>query len=130
MRKIKIVCIIGLVLELEEMFEKLMNVGMNVVCLNFLYGSYEEYKVRIDIICKVVKCLNKIIGLLLDIKGLEICIYNMKDGFIVLEKGKEVIVSMNEVEGIFEKFFVIYENLINDVNIGLYILLDDGLVEF
>jgi len=53
----------------------------------------------------------------------------MKDGLIVLEKGKEVIVSMNEVEGTPEKFSVTYENLINDVNIGSYILLDDGLVE-
>ena len=53
----------------------------------------------------------------------------MKDGLIVLEKGKEVIVSMDEVEGTPEKFSVTYENLINDVNIGSYILLDDGLVE-
>ena len=44
-------------------------------------------------------------------------------------KGKEVIVSMDEVEGTPEKFSVTYENLINDVNIGSYILLDDGLVE-
>lgn len=36
---------------------------------------------------------------------------------------------MNEVEGTPEKFSVTYENLINDVNIGSYILLDDGLVE-
>ncbi len=28
-----------------------------------------------------------------------------------------------------KKFSVTYENLINDVNIGSYILLDDGLVE-
>ncbi|MDU3163895.1 MAG: pyruvate kinase, partial [Staphylococcus epidermidis] len=33
------------------------------------------------------------------------------------------------VEGTPEKFSVTYENLINDVNIGSYILLDDGLVE-
>lgn len=115
MRKIKIVCIIGLVLELEEMIEKLINVGMNVVWLNFLYGSYEEYKGRIDIICKVVKRLDKIVVILLDMKGLEICMYNMKDGIIEFECGNEVIVSMNEVEGMFEKFLVIYENLINDV---------------
>ena len=50
----------------------------------------------------------------------------MKDGIIELERGNEVIVSMNEVEGTPEKF---YENLINDVQVGSYILLDDGLIE-
>ena len=102
---------------------------MNVARLNFSHGSHEEHKARIDTIRKVAKRLNKTIGLLLDTKGPEIRTHNMKDGLIVLEKGKEVIVSMDEVEGTPEKFSVTYENLINDVNIGSYILLDDGLVE-
>ena len=106
-----------------------MNAGMNVARLNFSHGSHEEHKARIDTIRKVAKRLNKTIGLLLDTKGPEIRTHNMKDGLIVLEKDKEVIVSMDEVEGTPEKFSVTYENLINDVNIGSYILLDDGLVE-
>lgn len=129
MRKTKIVCTIGPASESEEMLEKLMNAGMNFARLNFSHGSHEEHKARIDTIRKVAKRLNKTIGLLLDTKGPEIRTHNMKDGLIVLEKGKEVIVSMNEVEGTPEKFSVTYENLINDVNIGSYILLDDGLVE-
>lgn len=129
MRKTKIVCTIGPASESEEMLEKLMNAGMNVARLNFSHGRHEEHKARIDTIRKVAKRLNKTIGLLLDTKGPEIRTHNMKDGLIVLEKGKEVIVSMNEVEGTPEKFSVTYENLINDVNIGSYILLDDGLVE-
>ena len=129
MRKTKIVCTIGPASESEEMLEKLMNAGMNVARLNFSHGSHEEHKARIDTIRKVAKRLNKTIGLLLDTKGPEIRTHNMKDGLIVLEKGKEVIVSMNEVEGTPEKFSVTYEDLINDVNIGSYILLDDGLVE-
>lgn len=36
---------------------------------------------------------------------------------------------MSQVEGTPEKFSVTYEDLINDVQIGSYILLDDGLVE-
>ena len=129
MRKTKIVCTIGPASESEEMLEKLMNAGMNVARLNFSHGSHEEHKARIDTIRKVAKRLNKTIGLLLDTKGPEIRTHNMKDGLIVLEKDKEVIVSMDEVEGTPEKFSVTYENLINDVNIGSYILLDDGLVE-
>ncbi|RIN16562.1 pyruvate kinase [Staphylococcus warneri] len=129
MRKTKIVCTIGPASESEEMLEKLMNAGMNVARLNFSHGSHEEHKGRIDTIRKVAKCLNKTVAILLDTKGPEIRTHNMKDGIIELEKGKEVIVSMTEVEGTPEKFSVTYDNLINDVQVGSYILLDDGLVE-
>ncbi len=129
MRKTKIVCTIGPASESEEMLEKLMNAGMNVARLNFSHGSHEEHKTRIDSIRKVSKKLGKTIGILLDTKGPEIRTHDMKDGLIVLEKGKEVIVSMSQVEGTPEKFSVTYEDLINDVQIGSYILLDDGLVE-
>lgn len=53
---------------------------MNVVCLNFFYGSYEEYGVCIKNICEVLKKIGKIVGILFDIKGLEICIYDFVDG--------------------------------------------------
>ncbi len=129
MRKTKIVCTIGPASESEEMLEKLMNAGMNMARLNFSHGSHEEHKGRIDTIRKVAKRLNKTVAILLDTKGPEIRTHNMKDGIIELEKGKEVIVSMTEVEGTPEKFSVTYDNLINDVQVGSYILLDDGLVE-
>ena len=123
MRKTKIVCTIGPASESEEMLEKLMKAGMNVARLNFSHGSHEEHKARIDTIRKVADRLGKTIGILLDTKGPEIRTHDMKDGLIMLEKGKEVI------EGTPEKFSVTYEDLINDVQVGSYILLDDGLVE-
>ncbi|MCH4354453.1 pyruvate kinase [Staphylococcus haemolyticus] len=129
MRKTKIVCTIGPASESEEMLEKLMKAGMNVARLNFSHGSHEEHKARIDTVRKVADKLGKTIGILLDTKGPEIRTHDMKDGLIMLEKGKEVIVSMSQVEGTPEKFSVTYEDLINDVQVGSYILLDDGLVE-
>ncbi|PHK50935.1 pyruvate kinase [Staphylococcus edaphicus] len=129
MRKTKIVCTIGPASESEAMLEKLIKAGMNVARLNFSHGDHAEHKARIDTIRKVSKRLGKTVAILLDTKGPEIRTHNMKDGLIELEKGSEVIVSMNEVEGTPEKFSVTYENLINDVNEGSYILLDDGLIE-
>ncbi|MFD3220871.1 pyruvate kinase [Staphylococcus saprophyticus] len=129
MRKTKIVCTIGPASESEEMLEKLIKAGMNVARLNFSHGDHAEHKTRIDTIRKVSKRLGKTVAILLDTKGPEIRTHNMKDGLIELEKGSEVTVSMTEVEGTPEKFSVTYENLINDVEEGSYILLDDGLIE-
>ncbi|MDW3893906.1 pyruvate kinase [Staphylococcus saprophyticus] len=129
MRKTKIVCTIGPASQSEEMLEKLIKAGMNVARLNFSHGDHAEHKARIDTIRKVSKRLGKTVAILLDTKGPEIRTHNMKDGLIELEKGSEVTVSMTEVEGTPEKFSVTYENLINDVEEGSYILLDDGLIE-
>ncbi|ASE59166.1 pyruvate kinase [Staphylococcus saprophyticus] len=129
MRKTKIVCTIGPASESEEMLEKLIKAGMNVARLNFSHGDHAEHKARIDTIRKVSKRLGKTVAILLDTKGPEIRTHNVKDGLIELEKGSEVTVSMTEVEGTPEKFSVTYENLINDVEEGSYILLDDGLIE-
>ncbi|MDK9858981.1 pyruvate kinase [Staphylococcus equorum] len=129
MRKTKIVCTIGPASESEEMLEKLMKAGMNVARLNFSHGDHAEHKARIDSIRKVSKKLGKTVAILLDTKGPEIRTHSMKDGGIELERDTEVIVSMTEVEGTPEKFSVTYDNLINDVEEGSYILLDDGLIE-
>ena len=129
MRKTKIVCTIGPASESEEMLEKLMKAGMNVARLNFSHGDHAEHQARIDSIRRVSKRLGKTVAILLDTKGPEIRTHNMKNGGIELEKGTEVIVSMTEVEGTPEKFSVTYDNLINDVDEGSYILLDDGLIE-
>ncbi|MDN5907766.1 MAG: pyruvate kinase [Staphylococcus equorum] len=111
------------------MLEKLMKAGMNVARLNFSHGDHAEHKARIDSIRKVSKKLGKTVAILLDTKGPEIRTHSMKNGKIELEKDTEVIVSMKEVEGTPEKFSVTYDNLINDVEEGSYILLDDGLIE-
>ncbi|AVP37285.1 pyruvate kinase [Staphylococcus felis] len=129
MKRTKIVCTIGPASESEEMLEKLMRAGMNVARLNFSHGSHEEHAARITSIRKVAKKLNLNIGILLDTKGPEIRTHDMKDGIITLEKGSDVIVSMSQVEGTPEKFSVTYPELINDIHVGSFILLDDGLIE-
>ncbi len=103
MRKSKIVCRIGGACESEEMVEKLIKVGMNVGRLNLSDGDDGEDKGRIDRIGEVCEKLGKRVGILLDSKGGEMGSENMKDGGIEVEKGREVMVSMREVEGRGEK---------------------------
>lgn len=116
-------------IRIRRYVRKVNESGMNVARLNFSHGSHDEHAARIRSIRKIAKKLEKNIGILLDTKGPEIRTHDMKDGIITLEKGSHVIVSMREVEGTAEKFSVTYENLINDVEVGSFILLDDGLIE-
>lgn len=129
MRKTKIVCTIGPASESPEILEQLIEAGMNVARLNFSHGSHEEHKARILSIREASKKTGKVVGVLLDTKGPEIRTHSMKNGQIELITGQHIDISMNEVEGTEEAFSVTYEKLIEDVDKGSVILLDDGLIQ-
>jgi pyruvate kinase len=129
MRKTKIVCTIGPASESIEKLEAIIEAGMNVARLNFSHGDFEEHGERIKNIREVSKRTGKKVAILLDTKGPEIRTQTLEGGQAQLEKGSVVRVSMTEVVGNSELISVTYPGLINDVNVGSTLLLDDGLIE-
>ena len=128
MRKTKIVCTIGPASESLEKLKALMEAGMNVARLNFSHGSHEEHRARIQTIRQAAKETGKTVGILLDTKGPEIRTHNMENDGFELVAGQDVTISMTEVLGTPEKFSITYEGLIDDVQEGSRILVDDGLI--
>lgn len=130
MKKTKIVCTIGPASETVETLVELMNAGMNVCRLNFSHGDFEEHGNRIKNIREAAKITGKRVAILLDTKGPEIRTHDMAGGQkILIAKDSTVRIAMSQVEGTPEKFSVSYEELINDVQAGSHILLDDGLID-
>ena len=129
MKKTKIVCTIGPASESVDMLVNLINAGMNVCRLNFSHGDYEEHGARIKNIREAVKITGKRVAILLDTKGPEIRTNDMENGAITMKIGDSVRISMTEVLGTNEKFSITYPELINDVNVGSHILLDEGLID-
>ncbi|OIJ12398.1 pyruvate kinase [Anaerobacillus alkalilacustris] len=129
MRKTKIVCTIGPASESLEKLTQLIEAGMNVARLNFSHGDFEEHGQRIKNIREAAAKAGKYVAILLDTKGPEIRTNNFENGVAELKVGEEVIVSMEEVMGTAEKFSITYPGLVDDVQIGSKILLDDGLIE-
>jgi len=129
MKKTKIVCTIGPASDSIETLEDITDAGMNVARLNFSHGDHDEHLTRIKRIRQISEKLNEPIGIMLDTKGPEIRTHKMTDGVVNIEKGDTVRVAMEEVLGTNQKFSVSYENLIDDVEVGMQILLDDGLIE-
>ncbi|MBC5637479.1 pyruvate kinase [Ornithinibacillus sp. BX22] len=129
MRRTKIVCTIGPASESVETLVELINAGMNVARLNFSHGDYQEHGARIKNIREAAKQTGKTVAILLDTKGPEIRTGTFKEGQAELVQGNSVYISMNEVEGTAERFSITYPGLIDDVQVGSKILLDDGLIE-
>ncbi|SFI06347.1 pyruvate kinase [Tindallia magadiensis] len=128
MKKTKIVCTIGPASERKDVFEALVNSGLNVARLNFSHGTHQEHQARIDVIKEVRREIRKPIAILLDTKGPEIRTGSFQEPSVQLEEGQEYILTTREVEGTKEICSVSYKALAQDVKPGDTILIDDGLV--
>lgn len=130
MKKTKIVATIGPASDSEDMLERLINLGVNVMRLNFSHGTHEEHALRIERIKKVREKLNVPVAIMLDTKGPEIRIGTFKNGKIYINQGQKFTLTTEEVEGDETRVSVSYKEISNDVVVGGRVLIDDGLVEF
>ena len=129
MKKTKIICTMGPNTDNKDLLRKLMENGMDIARLNFSHGDYEEQGRRIKLIKELREELGKPIAILLDTKGPEIRVRDMKDGKALIEEGKKVTLTTREVTGDETLIPITYEQLPEDVRKGNRIMIDDGLME-
>ncbi|MRJ46536.1 pyruvate kinase [Fundicoccus ignavus] len=129
MKKTKIVCTLGPASDTTEILTELINAGMNVARFNFSHGSHEEHLERFNKLKAAREETGKLVAILLDTKGPEIRTHEIENNQAELIQGTTVRIAMNEIMGNAEKFSVSYPELINDVELGTKILIDDGLIE-
>lgn len=129
MRKTKIVCTLGPSTDNEEIMRQLMLEGMNVARCNFSHGVYEEHKKRMDMVKTIRKEVKKPVAILLDTKGPEVRVRQFKNGKVTLQEGQLFTLTSEEVEGTEEKVSVTYSRLYEDLEVGMKVLIDDGLIE-
>jgi len=103
--------------------------GMNVARLNFSHGSYDEHKLKFDMIKKLRVTTGEHIGILLDTKGPEIRTGKFAKPEVLLEEGKSFFFTPREIMGDENGCSISYKMLWEDVSIGNKILIDDGLIE-
>lgn len=130
MRKTKIICTIGPASENEEILTRMCRSGMNVARLNFSHGTHEEHQKKFDLVKQVREKLGLPIAIMLDTKGPEYRIGTFKDGKIKLTDGDEFTFTTEDIEGDETRVSVSYKRLIEDLNVGDRILLNNGLVVF
>lgn len=130
MKKTKIVCTMGPNTNDPNLMRELVKSGMDIARFNFSHGDHEEQKSRMDMLKKIRDEEQKPIAILLDTKGPEIRTGVLKDGKKVqLEAGNTFTLTTKEMTGDDKKVSITYAGLVDDVQIGSTILIDDGLIE-
>ena len=127
-KKTKIVCTIGPASDSIDTLVKMINNGMNVARLNFSHGEHETHLGSLNNVREAARQANQVVGIMLDIQGQKIRTHKMTDDAVTLTTGDAVRISMDQVLGTKDKFSVTYPTLIDDVTIGMHILIDDGLL--
>ncbi len=130
MKKTKIICTMGPNTNDRELMKKLVENGMDIARFNFSHGDHEEQKSRMDMLKAIREETGKSVAILLDTKGPEIRTGVLKDGKKVnLCQGQTFTLTTEEIEGDDKKVSITYDGLVEDVELGKKILIDDGLIE-
>ncbi len=114
----------------ENILISLLNIGVDIIRLNFSHGDHSLHKEYIKNLNKALLKTKKKIAIILDTKGPEIRTLKLKDskevylnsGQIFCLTSDKNIIGDNTIVG------VSYKNFVLDLNIGDNILIDDGLI--
>lgn len=106
----------------------LIDVGVDVVCLNFSYGDYFVYENNYVNVCCVVDDVGCVVVIFVDLQGLKICFGKFEGGLYEFVKGDIFKIIIEDIIGNKEIFGIMFKGLLNDVKLGDFFLIDDGKV--
>ncbi|MDD5396600.1 MAG: pyruvate kinase [Candidatus Moranbacteria bacterium] len=145
MKKTKIVATLGLVSDSKEVLKALIENGMNVARLNFSHGSHEWHGNVIKIIRELSAEMNVSVGILADLQGPRIRTVVVEP--VEISKGEVITISdvakapnfkfeilnlksiSNDEILNAKKILLDVSNIVDDVEVGNEILIEDGLMK-
>ncbi len=127
--KTKILATIGPATDSKEGLKKLIEAGVDGLRLNFSHGNYEYFENLFTSIYDVCNEKKLPIPILVDLQGPKIRIGKLEKDEIYLDTYDTIEITTDEIIGTQEIISTSYSELLNEVNIGETILIDDGLIE-
>jgi pyruvate kinase len=125
----RIVCTIGPASNHPETLVQMINAGMDLARLNFSHGSNEEHKRTLAHIRAAEEEVGRPIAVLQDLCGPKIRVGKMANGAVELIRGQEVTIQADMIEGNSNVISLNTPQIVDDIQVGEQLLLDDGLLE-
>lgn len=129
MKKTKIVASIGPSSYDPDVFEKMVLAGANVARINFSHATEEEKERGVATVNEVRRRTGMNIGIMYDTKGPELRCGEMENGEIELVEGAAICIVKEQVLGTAQQFSVNHPHVIDHLNIGNIVLLENGLMQ-
>lgn len=129
-RATKIVATLGPATSSEEVLERLVVAGVDVVRMNFSHGTTEDHLARAALVRRLAAKHGRQVGILADLQGPKIRVGKFAEGKITLLSGATFILDAACAMGNQERVGIDYKELPRDVKPNDLLLLNDGLLVF
>lgn len=129
MKKTKIVTSIGPSSNTVEIFEQMVLAGANVARINFSHATIEEREKVVNVVKEVRNRLNKDVAILYDTKGPEFRTGEVVELGIELIPGNVIRIIKDDIIGNNNCISVNHPAALDSINIGNYVLLENGLMK-
>jgi pyruvate kinase len=127
-RRTKIVATLGPGSSTEEVIRELVRFGVDVARLNFSHGDHELHLKNASFVREAAESLGRNVAVMQDIQGPKIRVGEVV-GDTELVEGNRVVVAPGDFLGDASRLSTPYKRIIQDVEPGHRILIDDGLLE-
>ena len=127
--KTKIVCTIGPASESPEVLEKIIRAGMNVARLNFSHGDFDSHKTVIKNIRAAARAVGKRVAIMADLPGPKMRIGRLAEEPVELNSGDTFTLTTEEIVGDNKRVSMSFPALLQAVNHGDTLFLNDGLIQ-
>lgn len=127
----KIIATLGPASDDPAVLAAMIDAGMDLARINFSHGTIEQHQKRIELIRSLAKEKNKQIGVIADLQGPKIRIAKFKNKSVTLKNGAHFILdtACDDNAGDDTRVGIDYKELLQDVQPGDQLLLNDGLIE-
>ncbi|MBK1885746.1 MULTISPECIES: pyruvate kinase [Marinobacter] len=131
LRRTKIVATLGPATDSPESLAAIIRAGVDVTRLNFSHGSADEHLERARRVREAAAAQGRFVALLADLQGPKLRIARFAENKVTLQAGQTFVLdtSMDKEAGTDERVGIDYEQLIDDVEPGDILVLDDGRIE-
>ena len=130
LRRTKILATLGPATDAPGVLDELIRAGVNVVRMNFSHGTPEDHATRVYAVRAAAAKQGREVGILADLQGPKIRIEKFANNKVQLKVGDKfsLICRANAPLGDNTQVACSYLGLVDDVNAGDTLLLDDGLM--
>ena len=127
-RSTKIVATLGPASSDEAVLRRMVLAGVDIVRLNFSHGTAEDHATRVGLLRTITKDTGRTVGIMADLQGPKIRVGKFEHGKVDLAPGASFILDVTCKLGNQERVGLDYPELIDDVEPGVVLLLDDGRI--
>ena len=128
-RATKIVATLGPASSDPALLEKMIDMGVNVVRLNFSHGKAQDHIDRAKLVREAAQRAGREVAIMADLQGPKIRVGKFADGKVMLEPGMKFVLDASRTEpGDLQGVGLDYKELPRDVKAGDVLLLNDGLI--